>query len=65
MEHCVNIVNGWKQVTISAKSSILNVWQESEYASASSMFLSQLLTSLALLFVDFTRFVVLITLPVQ
>ena len=31
MENFAKIVNGWKPLTIFAKHSILDVWQDSEY----------------------------------
>ena len=36
MELSAKIVNSWKPLTISAKTSILHVWQGSEYASVLS-----------------------------
>ena len=33
MEYFAKVVNGWKPLTISLKSSILDVWQDSKYAS--------------------------------
>ena len=36
-EFFAEIFNGWKPLTIVAKSSILDVWQVSEYASACTM----------------------------
>ena len=33
MEYFAKVVNGWKPLTISLKSSILDVWQGAKYAS--------------------------------
>ena len=43
MEFFVEIVNGFQPLIIFAKTSILDVWQSIEYASATSNFVSLLL----------------------